>query len=170
MNARFGPGPRLRGQIVPPPDKSISHRAALVAAMASDPVRITNYLDAADTRSTLGAVQALGAIVEHHEGEVLIRGCGLRNAQPPAGTIDVGNAGTLMRLLPGWLAFQPGVSFTLDGDASIRRRRVARTAAPREQRGAGIGARDGRSPPFTVHGGSLAGIEYELPVASGQVK
>jgi 3-phosphoshikimate 1-carboxyvinyltransferase len=170
MNARFGPGPRLRGQIVPPADKSISHRAALVGAMASDPVRITNYLDAADTRSTLGAVQALGAIVEHHEGEVLIRGCGLRNAQPPAGTIDVGNAGTLMRLLPGWLAFQPGVSFTLDGDASIRRRPVDRIAAPLEQMGAQIEARDGRYPPFTVHGASLAGIEYELPVASAQVK
>jgi 3-phosphoshikimate 1-carboxyvinyltransferase len=170
MNARFGPGPRLRGQIVPPADKSISHRAALVGAMASDPVRITNYLDAADTRSTLSAVQALGAIVEHHEGEVLIRGCGLRNAEPPAGTIDVGNAGTLMRLLPGWLAFQPGVSFTLDGDASIRRRPVDRIAAPLEQMGARIEARDGRYPPFTVHGASLAGIEYELPVASAQVK
>jgi 3-phosphoshikimate 1-carboxyvinyltransferase len=170
MNARFGPGPRLRGQIVPPADKSISHRAALVGAMASEPVRITNYLDAADTRSTLSAVQALGAIVEHHEGEVLIRGCGLRNAQPPAGTIDVGNAGTLMRLLPGWLAFQPGVSFTLDGDASIRRRPVDRIVAPLEQMGARIEARDGRYPPFTVHGAPLAGIEYELPVASAQVK
>jgi 3-phosphoshikimate 1-carboxyvinyltransferase len=170
MNARFGPGPRLRGQIVPPADKSISHRAALVGAMASEPVRITNYLDAADTRSTLSAVQALGAIVEHHEGEVLIRGCGLRNAHPSAGRIDVGNAGTLMRLLPGWLAFQPGVSFTLDGDASIRRRPVDRIVAPLEQMGARIEARDGRYPPFTVHGAPLAGIEYELPVASAQVK
>ncbi len=170
MNVRFGPGPRLRGQIVPPADKSISHRAALVGAMASEPVRITNYLDAADTRSTLSAVQTLGAIVEHHGGEVLIRGCGLRNAEPPAGTIDVGNAGTLMRLLPGWLAFQPGVSFTLDGDASIRRRPVDRIAAPLEQMGARIEARDGRYAPFTVHGASLAGIEYELPVASAQVK
>jgi 3-phosphoshikimate 1-carboxyvinyltransferase len=170
MNARFGPGPRLRGQIVPPADKSISHRAALVGAMASEPVRITNYLDAADTRSTLDAVRALGVIVEQRGGEVLIRGCGLRNCESPAGTIDVGNAGTLMRLLPGWLAFQPGASFTLDGDASIRRRPVDRIAAPLEQMGARIEARDGRYPPFTIHGASLAGIEYELPVASAQVK
>ncbi|MDQ6835211.1 MAG: 3-phosphoshikimate 1-carboxyvinyltransferase, partial [Actinomycetota bacterium] len=105
MKARFGPGIRLRGRITPPADKSISHRAAIIGAMASDPVRIVNYLDAADTRSTLGAVQALGAIVQRDGEDLLIRGCGLRNARPPRATIDVGNAGTLLRLLPGWLAF-----------------------------------------------------------------
>ena len=108
MNARFAPGLRLRGRITPPADKSISHRAAIIGAMASEPVRIVNYLDAADTRSTLEAVGMLGALVARHDGEVLIRGCGMRNAQPPSGPIDVGNAGTLMRLLPGWLAFQQG--------------------------------------------------------------
>ena len=82
MNARFEPGPRLRGRLVPPADKSISHRAAIIGAMASEPVRITNYLHAADTDSTLAAVGELGAIVERHDGEVLIRGCGMRNAQP----------------------------------------------------------------------------------------
>lgn len=170
MNARFGPGVRLRGRIRPPADKSISHRAAIIGAMASEPVRITGYLDAADTRSTLDAVARVGAIVESRDGELLIRGCGLRNAQPPTAPIDVGNAGTLMRLLPGWLAFQPGHSFTLDGDESIRRRPVDRIAAPLAAMGARIEAREGRFAPFTIHGGTLHGIEYELPVASAQVK
>jgi 3-phosphoshikimate 1-carboxyvinyltransferase len=170
MNVRFGPGVRLRGRLGPPPDKSISHRAAIVGAMASEPVQISNFLDAADTRSTLAAVQVLGAIVEHRDSEVTVRGCGMRNAQPPTLAIDVGNAGTLMRLLPGWLAFQQGGSFTLDGDESIRRRPVDRIAEPLELMGARIEARDGRYPPFTVHGAALTGIEYELPVASAQVK
>jgi 3-phosphoshikimate 1-carboxyvinyltransferase len=170
MNVRFDPVARLRGGIAPPADKSISHRSAIIAAMASEPVRIENYLDAADTRSTLQAIQALGAIVEEREDALVIRGCGLRNAQMPADTIDVGNAGTLMRLLPGWLAFQPGGHFTLDGDESIRRRPVDRIAEPLMEMGARIEARGGRFPPFTVHGGPLNGIEYELPVASAQVK
>ena len=170
MNARFAPGLRLRGRITPPADKSISHRAAIIGAMASEPVRIVNYLDAADTRSTLEAVGRVGALVERHDGEVLIRGCGMRNAQPPSGPIDVGNAGTLMRLLPGWLAFQQGAAFTLDGDASIRRRPVDRIAGPLAQMGAQLQATDGRYPPFTVHGSGLQGITYELPVASAQVK
>ncbi len=170
MNVRFEPSGPLRGRLAPPADKSISHRAALFAAMASEPVRITNYLDAADTQSTLAAVRELGAIVEQRAEEIVIRGCGLRNAQPPERPIDVGNAGTLMRLLPGWLAFQDGAAFTIDGDDSIRQRPVDRVARPLELMGARIEARDGRYPPFTVHGASLAGIEYELPVASAQVK
>ncbi len=170
MNVRFDPVTRLRGRIAPPADKSISHRSAIVGAMASEPVRIGNYLDAADTRSTLEAMRALGAIVEFRADEVLIRGCGLRNAHPPASDIDVGNAGTLMRLLPGWLALQEQESFTLDGDDSIRRRPVDRIAEPLRMMGARIDARDDRFPPFTVHGAPLTGIEYELPVASAQVK
>jgi 3-phosphoshikimate 1-carboxyvinyltransferase len=153
-----------------PPDKSLSHRAALLAAMAIEPVRVRNYLDAADTRSTLRAVEALGAIVQGDPEELLIRGVGLRHAQVPPDPIDVGNAGTLMRLLPGWLAFQQGQSFTLDGDESIRRRPVDRIAEPLELMGARIEAREGRFPPFTVHGALLRGIEYQLPVASAQVK
>jgi len=170
MNARFDPGLRLRGRIGPPPDKSISHRAAIVGAIAAEPVRVANYLDAADTRSTLRAVGELGAIVERRAEEIVIRGVGMRNAQPPDQAIDVGNAGTLMRLLPGWLAFQQGASFTLDGDSSIRGRPVDRVARPLELMGARVEARDGRYPPFTVHGASLRGITYELPVASAQVK
>jgi 3-phosphoshikimate 1-carboxyvinyltransferase len=169
VNARFEPSGPLRGSLRPPPDKSISHRAALLGAMASEPVRIRNYLGADDTRSTLAAVGELGALVETRADEVVVRGCGMRNAVSPI-TIDVGNAGTLMRLLPGWLAFQPGGRFELDGDASIRRRPVDRIADPLRQMGATIEATEGRFPPFTVHGGPLSGIDYELPVASAQVK
>ncbi len=153
-----------------PPDKSISHRAAILAAMAAEPVRIRNYLQAADTLSTLAAVRELGAIVQEGADELVIRGVGLRHAQLPAGRIDVGNAGTLMRLLPGWLAVQQGRAYKLDGDDSIRRRPVDRIAEPLELMGARIDAREGRFPPFTVHGASLQGIEYRLPVASAQVK
>jgi len=170
VNARFGPAGPLRGQVRVPADKSISHRSAIIAAMASDPVRIRNYLRAADTRSTLQAIQVLGAIVQGEGEELVIRGVGLRHAQVPTERIDVGNAGTLMRLLPGWLAFQQGQSFKLDGDDSIRRRPIDRIAEPLEQMGAEIEARDGRYPPFTVHGAQLAGITYTLPVASAQVK
>lgn len=138
--------------------------------MASEPVRIRNHLDADDTRSTLRALRQLGVIVEDREAELVVRGGGLRNANVPGAPIDVGNAGTLMRLLPGWLSFQSGASFTLDGDESIRRRPVDRIAEPLRQMGAGFDAREGRFPPFTVHGAALKGIEYELPVASAQVK
>jgi len=170
VNTRFAPLQKLRGRLRPPGDKSISHRAALVGAMASTPVRIRNYLDAADTGATLAAVRQLGAIVQWREAELVIRGGGLRNVQAPAGTIDVGNAGTLMRLLPGWLSFQQGCTFTLDGDESIRRRPIDRIATPLALMGASIEAREGRYPPFTIHGGGLRGIEYQLPVASAQVK
>jgi 3-phosphoshikimate 1-carboxyvinyltransferase len=170
MNIRFEPVYRLRGRLRPPPDKSISHRAALVGAMASEPVCIRNYLHAADTEATLDAVRALGAIVQRRGSDLVIRGGGLRNVQPPTGPIYVGNAGTLMRLLPGWLAFQRGHAFTLDGDESIRRRPVDRIAEPLRLMGAAIEAREGRFPPFTVHGSVLEGIEYKLPVASAQVK
>ena len=104
MNVRFAPSGPLRGTLRVPPDKSISHRAAIIGAMAPEPVRIRNYLRAADTRSTLSAIRALGAIVEERADEIVVRGVGLRQAQQPVERIDVGNAGTLMRLLPGWLA------------------------------------------------------------------
>jgi 3-phosphoshikimate 1-carboxyvinyltransferase len=170
MNVRFAPDGPLRGAIAVPADKSLSHRAALFAAMADEPVEVTGYLDAADTNSTLAAVQSLGALVERRDGSLVIRGVGLRAAAPVAGVIDVGNAGTLMRLLPGWLAGQDGGSWTLDGDASIRRRPVDRIAGPLAGMGARIDATDGRFPPFTVTGSALHGIEYELPVASAQIK
>jgi 3-phosphoshikimate 1-carboxyvinyltransferase len=170
VNVRFDPSPPLHGTLRVAGDKSISHRAAIIGAMASEPVRVTGYLDAADTRSTLSAVEQLGAIVERRTEELVIRGIGLRAAQGPGQPIDVGNAGTLMRLLPGWLAGQRGESFTLDGDASIRRRPVDRIAVPLQQMGATVEATHDRYPPFTITGAALEGITYELPVASAQVK
>ncbi len=170
MSARFGPGGRLRGTYVAPPDKSISHRAALLGAMTAEPVEVHNYLDAADTRSTLDALRAVGALVEERPEGLRIRGVGLTAAAQPDDAIDVGNAGTLMRLLPGWLAGQRSGAWVLDGDASIRRRPVDRIAEPLRAMGAFIDAREGRFPPFTVAGSHLHGIEYALPVASAQVK
>jgi 3-phosphoshikimate 1-carboxyvinyltransferase len=170
VSVRFEPSGPLRGRLRVPADKSISHRAAILAAMAPEPVRIRNYLGAADTRSTLAAIRALGAILQEHQDELVVRGVGLRHAQLPAGRIDVGNAGTLMRLLPGWLSIQQGKRFKLDGDESIRARPVDRIAAPLELMGARIEARAGRFPPFTVEGAPLTGVEYRLPVASAQVK
>jgi 3-phosphoshikimate 1-carboxyvinyltransferase len=167
---RFAPSGRLRGELTPPADKSISHRAAILGAMASEPVRIANFLTAADTASTLDAIGALGALVERRDHELVVRGTGLREARKLDEPIDVGNSGTLMRLLAGWLAGQGGGRWTLDGDASIRRRPVDRIAEPLRRMGAGIEARDGRYPPLTVHGAPLKGISYEAPVASAQLK
>jgi len=168
---RFEPARGLSGTLRAPADKSISHRAALLGAMASEPVRIENYLHAADTNSTLAAVAALGALVEENgEGAVVLRGTGLREARESEQTIDVGNAGTLLRLLPGWLAAQEGRSFALDGDESIRRRPVARIIEPLTQMGAELSAREGRFTPLHVRGAHLHAISYQLPVASAQVK
>jgi 3-phosphoshikimate 1-carboxyvinyltransferase len=167
---RVDPAQRLRGELRPPTDKSLSHRAAILGAMAAEPVRIRGYLDAADTRSTLRAVESLGASVKLGPDEVVVRGAGLRGAVASDAPIDVGNAGTLMRLLPGWLAAQEGRSFTLDGDASIRRRPVDRIAEPLRLMGAEVEATEGRLPPFTITGAHLRTIHYELPVASAQVK
>jgi 3-phosphoshikimate 1-carboxyvinyltransferase len=170
VNMRFEPARRLSGELRPPADKSISHRAALLGAMAAEPVRIERFLRAADTQSTLAAVEALGALVEVHDREVVVRGTGLRDAREPDGPIDVGNAGTLLRLLPGWLAAQEGRSFMLDGDASIRRRPVDRVAGPLREMGAKLDAREGRYPPLQIEGARLRAISCELEVASAQVK
>src|SRR5215203_729463 len=126
-SSRFAPSGPLRGSLRPPSDKSISHRAALIAAMGEGETEISAYLDAADTRSTLRAVEALGAGIEEEVAGgvgaggglsasarlgLRIEGVGLRKPKPAR--IDVGNAGTLLRLLPGWLAGQEGGSWTLD--------------------------------------------------------
>src|SRR3954467_5777330 len=172
MNAHFNPISTLRGNSAPPADKSISHRAALFSAMCDEPVTICNYLESEDTYSTLDAVQALGAAVDQHDGgELVIRGVGLRTpAEVTGGTLNVGNAGTLLRLLPGWLAGQRGGMWTLDGDESIRRRPVDRIVEPLRQMGADVHARDDRLPPLSIGGADLTAIDYELPVASAQVK
>ncbi|MDQ3726547.1 MAG: 3-phosphoshikimate 1-carboxyvinyltransferase [Actinomycetota bacterium] len=188
---RFDPSGPLRGWLRPPSDKSISHRAALIAAMGEGTTEVTAFLDAADTRSTLAAVAALGAEVaiapqaswttigptrEALPPElrvapslgVQIQGVGLRGARPA--TIDVGNAGTLLRLLPGWLAGQDGGRWLLDGDDSIRRRPVDRVAVPLRQMGGRLSSREERLPPLEIEGSPLRGITYEMPIASAQVK
>jgi 3-phosphoshikimate 1-carboxyvinyltransferase len=141
--------------------------------MGEGETTIENYLDAADTRSTLAAVGALGADIEGVsaraiESRLRVRGVGLRGATPA--TIDVGNAGTLLRLLPGWLAGQETGAWTVDGDDSIRRRPVDRIAVPLRLMGARLDCRDDRLPPLGIDAAPLHGVEYELPVASAQVK
>jgi 3-phosphoshikimate 1-carboxyvinyltransferase len=173
LATRFDPSGPLRGSLRPPPDKSVSHRAALIAAMGERETTIEGYLDAADTRSTLGAVAALGATVEGAGGDAIepilrIRGVGLHG--PASAPIDAGNAGTLLRLLPGWLAGQEAGSWTLDGDDSIRRRPVDRIATPLRLMGAHLSCREERLPPLRIEAAPLHGVEYELPVASAQVK
>ncbi len=158
MNLRFEPAGPLSGTLIPPADKSISHRAALLGAMSSEPVRIANYLHAADTTSTLEAVRALGALVEERDKDLVIRGTGLRDAHAPEAPIDVGNAGTLLRLLPGWLAAQEGRAFTVDGDESIRRRPVDRIAEPLGLMGAELEPTGGRFAPLTIRGRHLATV------------
>jgi 3-phosphoshikimate 1-carboxyvinyltransferase len=169
---RFDPAGPLTGALRPPPDKSVSHRAALIAAMGEGDTAIAGYLDSGDTRSTLAAVEALGADVKGAgatiEPELRVRGVGLQGAREAA--IDVGNAGTLLRLLPGWLAGQARGTWTLDGDESIRRRPVDRIAEPLREMGARLRCREDRLPPLRIDGAPLRGVSYELPVASAQVK
>jgi 3-phosphoshikimate 1-carboxyvinyltransferase len=165
---RFAPAGPLRGSLRPPSDKSISHRAALIAAMGEGRTKIRGYLGAADTESTLAAVVTLGAVVGRVAGKIWINGVGLRRSR--SAMIDVGNAGTLLRLLPGWLAGQDGGEWALDGDDSIRQRPVDRIVVPLREMGADLSAREDRLPPLEVRGAPLRGITYELPVASAQVK
>jgi 3-phosphoshikimate 1-carboxyvinyltransferase len=171
VNKRFEPSGPLRGSVRPPADKSISHRAALFGAMSDEPVSVRNYLRAGDTESTLDAIRALGAGVDEHDGELVIRGVGLHTpADVTGGSLNVGNSGTLLRMLPGWLAGQPGGRWQLDGDESIRRRPIDRVSEPLRQMGAQIEARDGRFAPMEVTGTDLHGIDYVLPVPTAQVK
>jgi len=176
---RFEPSGPLRGELRPPPDKSISHRAALLGAMAEGETPVSRALSSEDTDATLRAVAALGADVDperRSDGalDLRIRGIGMRGPDERTASgetaIDVANAGTLLRLLPGWLAGQGRGRWTLDGDESIRGRPVDRVAEPLSAMGATVRCRDGRLPPLEVEGAELHGIEYRLPVASAQVK
>jgi len=172
---RFSSSGPLRGSIDAPPDKSISHRAALLAGFGAGETRISRFLDAEDARSSLAAIAALGAGVDASVGgggslDVAIEGFGLRGAGQPNGPIDVGNAGTLIRLLAGLLAGQQGRSFVLDGDESIRRRPMGRVAEPLGRMGASVRTGAGGVPPIEIDGSDLHGAEHRLPVASAQVK
>jgi 3-phosphoshikimate 1-carboxyvinyltransferase len=157
----------LHGRLRVPGDKSISHRALLLAARAKGRSRITGLSNGADVAATLRAVQAFGAQVTDEPGSVSVDGGGLHE---PATVIDVGNSGTGIRLLAGWAAGIDGLT-VLQGDDSIARRPMGRVVEPLRRMGAHIDGRDGgRFPPLVVRGGGLGGIDYELPVPSAQVK
>ena len=165
----------LRGTIHLPGDKSISHRAALLGAIASGPSRVQRFLTSGDCRSTLACLRALGVDWRLQEdapgvGTLEIAGVGLRGLREPANVLDAGNSGTTLRLLAGILAGQPFAS-VLTGDDSLRSRPVDRVIEPLRRMGAQLFARDGdRLPPLAIKGGSLRGVHYRLPVASAQVK
>jgi 3-phosphoshikimate 1-carboxyvinyltransferase len=169
---RVDPAATLAGELVPPGDKSVSHRALLVAAICDGESAVSGFGPNADTLATRAAVEALGARVEEVDGDptrLRVSGCGLRGLREPGHALDVRNAGTLLRLLPGILVGQAG-SFTLDGDESIRRRPVDRVAAPLRSMGASLADRDGLPPLRIEAGAPLHAVVYELPVASAQVK
>lgn len=158
----------LAGRPVLPADKSISHRAALLAALAEGESEIVGLSDAADPQSTLGCLRALGVRIEEAEGAAIVHGAGRTGLRPAAHPLDCGNSGTTMRLLAGILAGQPFES-ALVGDASLSRRPMERIASPLRQMGADIRLNQGL-PPVHVRGGALTGMTYELPVPSAQVK
>jgi 3-phosphoshikimate 1-carboxyvinyltransferase len=168
---RVAPVPLLRGTLQVPSDKSLTHRALMLAAVSDRPVRIGRPLDSEDTGATLAAVEACGAAVEGHLGDALtVEGRGLRGLRPPPG-IDCANAGTLMRLIAGLLVGQPVDHVVLDGDASLRLRPMTRIARPLRAMGAEVFTAPGGTPPVVVSGRApLSGIEHRLEVASAQVK
>ena len=169
--ARVRPSRGLRGTLRAPGDKSISHRAALLAAAAGGRVVLEGYAPGMDAASTLACLAALGVTVERPSPDrVILRSPGAGGWRPPAAPLDAGNSGTTMRLLLGLLAARPFTA-TLTGDASLRRRPMDRVAEPLRRMGARIdGAEGGRYAPLTVRGGPLRGIHHDSPVASAQVK
>lgn len=169
---RFEPAEKgLRGDVTVPGDKSISHRALLLGAVASGPVVVRGFLPSDDTAATLDAVRALGVAVEMHSAtDVVIHGVGWEGLREPGDVIDVRNSGTLMRLLPGLLAGRPFLT-VLTGDESIRRRPMRRILEPLSAMGAQVWGRDkGSLAPFGIIGGGLRAVSYRLEVASAQVK
>ncbi len=148
-------------------DKSISHRAVLLAALSFEPSRIRGLATARDCRASLRAAEQLGAALVQKDGELLIQGA----AELPRGevAIDCGRSGTTMRLLAGILAARVGPS-VLDGDPQLRARPMERVAIPLREMGASVETAPGGRAPLRIHGGKLAGIHYRLPVASAQVK
>jgi 3-phosphoshikimate 1-carboxyvinyltransferase len=165
-----GPGGRVEGEITVPGDKSISHRALMLGGIAEGVTDITGFLAGEDCLATLRALQAMGVQIDRPEADhVIVRGVGLEGLAGAATPLDMGNAGTAMRLFMGLLAPQQ-FSSTLIGDESLMRRPMERVAAPLRLMGADIKTNAGR-PPVRIEGGrSLRAIEYVLPVASAQVK
>lgn len=168
----------LRGEIITPPDKSISHRAIMLSSLANGKSIVRNFLCAEDPMRTLGAFRQMGINItlntpskaaQVHNNEVIINGMGLTGLKEPAGTIDCGNSGTTMRLLSGVLAGQP-FSSQLTGDSSLKSRPMQRIITPLSQMGAIISSERDGYPSLKIEGGSLRPISYSSPVASAQVK
>jgi 3-phosphoshikimate 1-carboxyvinyltransferase len=146
----------------------VSHRYAMLAAIAEGTTRLENFSTGADCASTLGCVRGLGVDVERSANSVVIQGRGPK-LQPPTSPLDCGNSGSTMRMLSGILAGQD-FSSALTGDESLSRRPMARIIAPLEMMGAKVTAQSGGRPPLHVIGGRLKAIRYDMPVASAQVK
>ena len=169
------PAGHVRGRVRLPGDKSVSHRYALLAAIADGSSTIHGYSTGADCASTAACLRALGVTIDADRSDTAagptlrIGGRGLGGLQPPAGALDAGNSGSTMRMLAGLLAAHPFAA-TLDGDASLRRRPMRRIIAPLEAMGARISSTAER-PPITVHGTSaLRPLDFEPEVPSAQVK
>ncbi len=169
-NRTISPSQGLKGEIVVPGDKSISHRAIMFASLAEGSSLVRGLLRGEDCLSTLAAFQQMGVRVEDRGEELLIEGRGLRGLQEPDDVIDCGNSGTTMRLMSGILAAQPFFSI-LSGDKYLRRRPMARIIKPLVGMGAQISGREqGTKAPLAIQGGMLRAGEYHSPVASAQVK
>lgn len=169
MELTVQPVDRLQGRVRVPGDKSISHRAAMMGAIASGLTTIHGFLHGGDCLSTLQCLRALGVTIEDTPDRVVVHGNGSQ-LRAPAGPLDAGNSGTTMRLLAGILAGQPFAA-EITGDASLRSRPMERIVEPLVRMGAQVKAMgDGRFPPLQISGTRLRGITYTLPVASAQVK
>ncbi|HSH29619.1 MAG TPA: 3-phosphoshikimate 1-carboxyvinyltransferase [Thiohalobacter sp.] len=172
-NRRFHvqPGGRLEGRFKVPGDKSISHRAIMLGALAEGVSDVTGFLEGEDSLATLAAFRAMGVMIEGpYDGSVRIHGVGLHGLQPPPEPLYLGNSGTSMRLLAGLLAGQAFDS-VLAGDDSLSRRPMGRVIDPLTAMGARIDSEAGGTAPLRITGGQrLAGIDYALPMASAQVK
>ncbi len=166
---RIEPVAALDGHLAVPGDKSISHRAVLIGALCDGETKVSGFGRSADTEATIAAVRALGAeVVDEGADALLVRGVGLHGLRPPSAPSDCANAGTLMRLLAVVVAGQEG-TVELVGDASLSSRPMERIAEPLRRMGAEVETTDGHAP-LVVRGAPLRAIDYELPVASAQVK
>jgi len=169
VSATVTPARRVQARLRVPGDKSISHRYALLAAVADGPSSLTNYAPGADCHSTLACLRQLGVeIAETPGGAVTVVGRGFEGLRSPAGPLDAGNSGTTIRLMAGLLAGRPFTA-TMIGDASLSRRPMRRVIEPLALMGARLESSDGR-PPLTVHGAPLHGIDFRPSVPSAQVK
>ena len=168
-NKTISPGGTIDGVVELPGDKSISHRYALIAALAEGRSEIRNYSTAADCRSTLGCLRRLGVETDFTRERLHISGQGLGGLQAPRRSLDAENSGTTIRMLAGVLAGQSFTS-TISGDASLRSRPMRRVVEPLRKMGAEIRAHDDDCAPLEIRGGALHSIDYTLPIPSAQVK